>query len=57
MTARPSTANLYAIPPGSIDAEQAYLILVPVEGPMAGTVVAFDSRGEELQRRAVESLG
>ena len=48
--------ELYAIPPGSIDAEQAYLILVPVEGPMTGTVVAFDSHGEELQRRA-ESLG
>jgi hypothetical protein len=49
--------ELYAIPPGSIDAGQAYLILVPVEGPIAGTVVAFDSHGEELQRRAVESLG
>jgi hypothetical protein len=49
--------ELYAIPPGSIDAEQAFLFLVPVEGPMAGTLVAFDSRGEELQRKAVESLG
>jgi hypothetical protein len=49
--------ELYAIPPGSIDAEQAFLFLVPVEGPMTGTVVAFDSRGEELQRRPVESLG
>jgi hypothetical protein len=49
--------ELYAIPPGSVDAEQAFLILVPVEGPMTGTVVAFDSRGEELQRRSVESLG
>jgi hypothetical protein len=50
--------ELYAIPPGSsIDAEQAFLFLVPVEGPMTGTVVAFDSRGEELQRRRVKSLG
>jgi hypothetical protein len=49
--------ELYAIPPGSIDAEQAFLFLVPVEGPMVGTVVAFDSRGEELQRKPVESLG
>ena len=49
--------ELYAIPPGSIDAEQVFLFLVPVEGPMTGTVVAFDSRGEELQRRGVESLG
>jgi hypothetical protein len=49
--------ELYAIPPGSIDAEQAFLFLVPVEGPMTGTVIAFDSRGEELQRRPVESLG
>ena len=49
--------ELYAIPPGSIDAEQAFLFLVPVEGPMTGTVVAFDSRGEELQRRGLESLG
>ncbi len=49
--------ELYAIPPGSIDAEQAFLFLVPIEGPMAGTVVALDARGEELQRRPVESLG
>lgn len=49
--------DLYAIPPGSIAAEQAFLFLVPVEGPMTGTVVAFDSRGEELQRRGVESFG
>jgi hypothetical protein len=49
--------ELYATPPGSIDAEQAFLFLVPVEGPMTGTVVAFDSRGAELQRRGVESLG
>jgi hypothetical protein len=50
-------AELYPIPPGSIDAEQAFLILVPVEGPMAGTVVAFDSGGEVLQRERVESSG
>ena len=49
--------ELYAIPPGSIDAEQAFLFLVPVEGPMTGTVVAFDSQGEELQRKGVKSLG
>lgn len=49
--------ELYAISPGSIDAEQAFLFLVPVEGPMTGAVVAFDSRGEELQRRRVNSLG
>jgi hypothetical protein len=49
--------ELYAIPPGSIDAAQAFLFLVPVEGPMTGTVVAFDSQGEELKRRGVESLG
>jgi len=49
--------ELYSIPPGSIDAEQAFLILVPVEGPMAGTVVAFDSSGEVLQRKRVESSG
>jgi hypothetical protein len=49
--------ELYAIPRGSIDAEQAFLFFVPVEGPMVGTVVAFDSRGEELQRKRVESLG
>ena len=48
---------LYSIPPGSIDAEQAFLILVPVEGPMAGTVVAFDSSGEVLQRERVKSSG
>jgi hypothetical protein len=49
--------ELYAITRGSIDTEQAFLFLVPVEGPMTGTVVAFDSRGEELQQREVESLG
>lgn len=49
--------ELYTIPPGSIDAEQAFLFLVPVEGPMTGTVVAFDSRGKELQQTEVKSLG
>lgn len=49
--------ELYSIQPGSIDAEQAFLFLVPVEGPMAGTVVAFDSSGEVLQRERVESSG
>jgi hypothetical protein len=49
--------ELYATPPGSIDAEQAFLFLVPVEGPMTGTIVAFDSRGVELDRRGVESSG
>jgi hypothetical protein len=49
--------ELYATPPGSIDAKQAFLFLVPVDGPMVGTVVALDARGEELQRRPVESLG
>jgi hypothetical protein len=49
--------ELYAIPHGSIDAEQAFLFLVPVEGPMVGTIVALDARGEELQRRPVESSG
>lgn len=49
--------ELHSIPPGSIDADKAFLFLVPIEGPMTGTVVAFDSRGEELQRRPVESWG
>jgi hypothetical protein len=49
--------ELYAIPSRSIDAEQAFLFLVPVEGPMTGTVVAFNSRGEELQLRDVHSWG
>jgi hypothetical protein len=49
--------ELYAIPPGSIDAEQAFLFLVPVEGPMTGTIVAFNSKGDELQRTEVKSLG
>jgi hypothetical protein len=49
--------ELYPIPSGSIDAEQAYLILVPVEGPMTGTVVALDANGRVLQRKPVESLG
>ena len=31
--------DLYAIPPGSIDAEQAFLLLVPVQEPMAGILV------------------
>jgi hypothetical protein len=49
--------ELYRIPPGSIDAEQAFLILVPIEGPMRGSVVAFDAEGRELQRTQVESTG
>lgn len=50
-------AGLYPIPRGSIDAEQAFLFLVPIEGPMTGTVVAFDAEGHELQRAHVESSG
>ncbi len=49
--------ELYPIPPGSIEAGQAFLFLAPVEGPMDGTVVAFDSSGEVLQRKRVESSG
>lgn len=49
--------ELYPVPSGSIDAEQAYLILVPVEGPMTGTVLASDANGEVLQRQPLESLG
>lgn len=49
--------QLYPIPSGSIDAEQAYLILVPIEGSMAGTVVALDANGEILQHESVESSG
>jgi hypothetical protein len=49
--------ELYPIAPGSIDAQQVFLFLVPIDGPIAGNVVAFDSRGEELQRRRVQSGG
>jgi len=49
--------ELYPIPPGSVDAEQAFLFLVPVEGPMAGTIVALDLSGEVLQTERVESSG
>jgi hypothetical protein len=49
--------ELYPIPKKSIDAEQAYLILVPIEGPMKGTVVALDANGDVLQREAVQSSG
>jgi hypothetical protein len=49
--------ELYPVPSGTIDAEQAYLILVPVEGPMKGTLLAFDANGEVLQRKPLESSG
>jgi hypothetical protein len=49
--------ELYPMPSGSIDAERAYLILVPVEGPMTATVVALDAKGDVLQRTPVESFG
>jgi hypothetical protein len=49
--------ELYPIRPGSIDAEQAFLFLVPDEGPMAGTIVALDTSGEVLQTERVESSG
>ncbi|HJU57157.1 MAG TPA: hypothetical protein VJ774_00250 [Actinomycetota bacterium] len=49
--------ELYRVPTGSIDAEQAFLILVPIEGPMMGTIVALDSGGDVLQRKHVESSG
>ena len=50
-----SDGELYPIAPGSIDAEQAYLILVPIEDPISGTVVALDANGEVLQRERVET--
>lgn len=46
--------SLYPVPPGSIDAEQVFLFLVPIEGR---TIVAFDASGQELQSERVESLG
>lgn len=49
--------ELYPVPPGAIDAEQTYLIIVSVEGRMTGTVVALDANGEVLQRKLLESLG
>jgi hypothetical protein len=46
--------TLYAIPPGSIDAPQAFLILAPIN-EFIGTVVAFDADGNELQREDVST--
>jgi hypothetical protein len=48
---------LYPIPPGTIDAEQAFLILVPIPEPLSGTVVAYDEAGNELQTREVSTAG
>jgi hypothetical protein len=47
---------LYPIPPGSIDAPQAFLILAPIDAPMTGAVVAYDAQGIELQREPVETV-
>jgi hypothetical protein len=46
--------TLYPIPPGTIDAEQAFLILAPIAEPFSGTVVALDASGNELQSEPVE---
>jgi hypothetical protein len=45
--------TLYPVPAGSIDAEQVFLFLVPIDGPLSGSVVAFDASGNELQREQV----
>jgi hypothetical protein len=50
-------AMLYPVDSDLIDAEQAFLFLVPIEGPMTATVVAFDATGNELDRARVESSG
>lgn len=48
--------TLFSVPPGSIDASQVFLFLVPVDGPMSGTVVAFDAAGNELQREETTTI-
>lgn len=48
--------TLYPIAPGSIDAEQAFLVLAPIDG-VAGTVIAYDAAGTELQRERVSTGG
>ncbi len=47
---------LYPIPPGSIDAPQAFLVLAPLDA-VTGTVIAYDAAGNELQRERVSTTG
>lgn len=39
--------------PGVLDAEQAFLFLVPVDQAFSGTLVAYDASGSELEREPV----
>lgn len=38
---------------GVFDAEQAFLLLVPVDEAVSGTLIAYDASGSELQRKPV----
>jgi hypothetical protein len=55
-TVRTSNSSVgHMIVSGSADAEQAFLVPCSGRGPVAGSLFAFDSRGEEVERRRVES--
>jgi hypothetical protein len=49
-------AELYPIAAGMIDAEQAFLILAPIDEPFSGIVVAYDAAGDELASREVSTV-
>lgn len=49
--------TLYPIESDLIDAEQVFLFLFPIDGPMTGAVVAFDASGAELDHVRVRSEG
>jgi len=48
--------SLYPIPPGTIDAEQAFLILAPIAESFTGTILAYDAAGRELQSTEVTTV-
>jgi hypothetical protein len=49
--------SLYPIRSDAVDAEQAFLFLLPADRPLGGTLVAYDAAGDELQREPVRSVG
>ncbi len=45
--------ELHPVPSDVADAAQAFFFLVPVDGPLTGTLIAYDASGNELQREPV----
>ncbi|MGZ4108822.1 MAG: hypothetical protein ACXVP7_03945 [Actinomycetota bacterium] len=48
--------DLYPIPPGTFDVAQAFIVLVPRNERVSGTLIAFDASDGVLQRQTVAAV-